>query len=78
MLRLRFDRLRGGAAKIEQMRTKRVGKGCSKFQAFCDNEIIECPLIQKNKKTDANVRDKNKHYIEDQKPNSFIKKLRRQ
>ena len=45
MLRLRFDRLRGGAAKIEQMRTKRVGKGCSKLQAFCDNEIIECPLI---------------------------------
>ena len=76
MLRLRFDRLRGGAAKIEQMRTKRLGKGCSKFQAFCDNEIIECPLIYILHL--ANMRDKNKHYIEDQKPNSFIKKLRRQ
>ena len=32
----------------------------------------------KNKKVDANIWDKNKHYIEHQKSNSFLKKLRRQ
>ena len=31
----------------------------------------------KNKKIDANIRDKNKHYIEDQKSNNFIKKIQK-
>ena len=46
MLNLSFERFRGGreegATKTEQVQTRRVPG--SKFWAFCDNVIIECPL----------------------------------